>query len=279
MAAAKVLARLSLTGVLVAGIAAACGSGDDRQVARDAGGGAGEANSGAPSSGGSASSSAGETGTAARAPVGGAGGTAGDGALAGSESAGGSPADAGAAGNGFQDAGGAGGSPPDFGEPTSVDEFGCFIRSGDGGDLLSDGSIAVNVTNPVYTAACDSAWVSRDANAFAPQATPTTLIMRRAFVIDEALGAGAFSITYKADDAIDFVLNGELIIGCAPPLDNAGFCQQVCNTSDIPAGALKPAGEVNLLEARLVNLQSVAAGDGNYGYTALNYSVCVRSDE
>jgi hypothetical protein len=37
----------------------------------------------------------------------------------------------------------------------------------------------------------------------------------------------------------------------------------------------KPAGEVNLLEARLINLQSVDAGGGNYGYTMLNYSVCV----
>ena len=39
----------------------------------------------------------------------------------------------------------------------------------------------------------------------------------------------------------------------------------------------RPAGEVNLLEARLINLKSVDAGGGNYGYTALNYSVCVSS--
>jgi hypothetical protein len=271
--------RLSLLGALVAGTAAACGSADDRQVMRDrAAGAAGEANAGAPSSGGSASNSAGETGVGAQSQVGGAEGTAGNGALAGSENLGGSPADGGAAGSGLLGGGGEGGVPPDFGEPTSVDEFGCFIRSGDGGDLLPDGSIAVNVTNPVYSAACDSTWVSRDANAFAPQETPTTLIMRRAFVIDGSLGPGVFSITYKADDAIDFVLNGELIIGCTPPVENAGFCQQVCNTSTIPAGALRPAGEVNLLEARLVNLQSVDAGGGNYGYTALNYSVCVSSD-
>jgi hypothetical protein len=275
----NVVLRLLLVGALTAGAAAACGSGNDRQVPRDgAAGGAGEASGGVPSSGGSASTSAGESGTGTKVPTGGAEGTAGEGALAGSENGAGSPAEGGTAGSGLPGSGGEAGMAPDFGDPTSVAEFGCFIRSGDGGDLLADGSIAVNVTNPVYSAACDSAWVSRDENAFAPQATPTTLVMRRAFVIDEDLGAGRLSITYKADDAIDFVLNGELIIGCTPPSDNAGFCQQVCSTSTIPAAALRPAGEVNLLEARLVNLQSLDAGNGNYGYTALNYSVCVSPD-
>jgi hypothetical protein len=99
--------------------------------------------------------------------------------------------------------------------------------------------------------------------------------MRRSFVVAEALGTGAFSITYKADDAVDFFLNGQLIIGCSPPANNPGFCQQVCNTSAMPAEAFNPPGAVNTLEARLINTASVHAGGENYGYTALNYSVCV----
>jgi hypothetical protein len=170
---------------------------------------------------------------------------------------------------------GVGGAAVDFGVPTQVETFGCFIRSGDGGDLLPNGEIAVNVTSSVYSAACDSAWVAENEHAYAPQHTPTTLIMRRSFVVDETLGTGAFSITYKADDAVDFFLNGQLIIGCSPPENNPGLCQQVCNTSAMPAEAFNPPGVVNTLEARLVNTASVPAGGENYGYTALNYAVCV----
>lgn len=256
-----------LAGGLATALAGACSSSSDRTTSDNeagAAGATGEGGAGAdPSAGGSDSSLGGEPAAAggAQPASGGAGGQS-------------SPADDG--GQPATGEAGAGGAAPDFGEPDNVDTFGCFIRSGDGGDLLPTGEIAVNVTNSVYSPACDSTWVSTNENAYTSQEVPTTVVMRRSFIIADDLGAGDFSITYKADDAIDFFLNGELIIGCTPPAENPGFCQQVCNTSAISPASLKPPGELNTIEARLVNLQSTPAGDGNFGYTALNYSVCVE---
>lgn len=263
-----------LAGGLVTALAGACSSSSDRTTNDNEAGAAGEGGAGPDSSAGGSDNSLGGERPAAGAS---AGGTP---AAGGAE-----PAQGGAGGQSLpsDDGGqpatgeaGAGGAPPDFGEPDNVDTFGCFIRSGDGGDLLPTGEIAVNVTNPVYSAACDSTWVSTNENAYTSQEVPTTLVMRRSFIIADDLGAGDFSITYKADDAIDFFLNGELIIGCTPPAENPGFCQQVCNTSAISPASLKPPGQLNTLEARLINLQSTPAGNGNFGYTALNYSVCVE---
>jgi hypothetical protein len=271
----RLAARLAWFVAAAAVIAAACGSDDGRTV-RDDGAGAGGESHGGDSS---------RTGGAKSSPGGGDGESAGDGGEA--ALSGGAPPAGGAAGGdaasnagdssgaGVDGAAGAAGAGPDFGVPTEVETYGCFIHSGDGGDLLPNGEIAVNVTSSVYSAACESAWVSSNENAYAPQQTPTTLVMRRSFVVDPSLGAGDFSITYKADDAIDFVLNGQLIIGCSAPDDNPGLCQQVCNTSAMPAAAFNPPGVVNTLEARLINTFSVPAGGENYGYTALNYSVCV----
>lgn len=255
--------------VLATALAGACSSSSDRKTSENEAGAAGATGEGGagpyPSAGGSDSSLAGSGGTPAAGGAEPASGGAGGQSAPGDD--GGQPATGEA---------GAGGAAPDFGEPAQVDTFGCFIRTGDGGDILPTGEIATNVTNPVYSAACDSTWVSTNENAYTSQEVPTTLIMRRSFIIADDLGAGDFSITYKADDAIDFFLNGELIIGCTPPAQDPGFCQHVCNTSAIPPAALKPAGELNTLEARLINLQSTPAGNGNFGYTALNYSVCVE---
>lgn len=254
-------------------LAGACSSSSERKSSENeagAAGATGEGGAGADPSAGGSDSSLGGAGA-------GSGGTpAAGGAEPASGGAGGqsSPGDDG--GQPAAGEAGAGGAAPDFGGPASVDTFGCFIRSGDGGDLLPTGEVATNVTNPVYSPACDSAWVSTNENAYTSLEVPTTVVMRRSFVIADDLGAGDFSITYKADDAIDFFLNGELILGCTPPVQNPGFCQQVCNTSAIPPAALKPPGKLNTLEARLTNLQSTPAGNGNFGYTALNYSVCVE---
>jgi hypothetical protein len=287
----RLAARLALFVAAAAVIAAACGSDDGRTVREDGAGAGGESHGGdssrtggsqsSPGGGDAESGGDGDGGVAALrggAPPGGGGAAGGDAASDGGDSSGaeaGASGAAGAAGAGADGAAGAAGAGPDFGVPTEVEAYGCFIHSGDGGDLLPNGEIAVNVTSSVYSAACDSAWVSSNENAYAPQQTPTTLVMRRSFVVDPSLGAGDFTITYKADDAIDFLLNGQLIIGCSAPDDNPGLCQQVCNTSAMPAAAFNPPGVVNTLEARLINTFSVPAGGENYGYTALNYSVCV----
>lgn len=249
-------------GLLAAG---ACGSKDDQKSSRpEDAGAAGDAYGGASDNLGGQSLAG--AGSPARPGGAGAanGGTSGDAGMSSRTS-----------GEGGASEAGAGGVAIDFGSPVKVNAYGCFIHSGDGGDLLPDGSIAADVTSALYSAACDSTWVSQNPNAYAPQETPTELVMRRAFIVDPRFGAGRFSITFKADDAVEMILNGQSVASCTPPNENLGFCQQSCTETTIPAEALKPAGEVNLLEARLINLQSIPADGDNWGYTALNYSVCV----
>jgi hypothetical protein len=245
---------------LVGPIAAvACGSEDERRRLPPTSGGAsgegGQAPNGGRESepGGQPTSRGGEGGVAAEPGPTGGGGVAT--AAAGEANAGGA----------------AGGASP------SVSTFGCFIRSGDGGDRLASGEPAVTVTSSVYSPACDAAWISDNADAFSPAQTPTTLVIRRTFVVDSSLSGAQFSITFEADDAVEFVLNGQSVATCAPPADNLALCQQGCTSVPIPAGALEPAGEVNTLEARLTNVQSAPVGD-SWGYTALNYSVCVAAE-
>ena len=100
--------------------------------------------------------------------------------------------------------------------------------------------------------------------------------MRRAFVLDAAIVDGSFTISSKADDAVEYVLNGHPIAGCTPPEGSPGACQQSCQVTLFPAEFLLRDGQVNTLEVHLLNLQSVPAGNGNFGYTAASYAVCVK---
>jgi len=192
-------------------------------------------------------------------------------------------ASAGAAGASGSDAAGTSGDGGSGGSGTAVpvvSAFGCFGKSGDGMDLLADDSPAV-VLNGVapYGAPCDSQWISDNANAYAPETPPTSIVLRRSFIVDPALLAnGSFSVSFKADDAVKFVFNGQALAECMPPDlgANIGACQQSCRSTTIPTSLLLGEGQVNTLEIELLNLQSVPAADGNFGYTAVSYSMCVE---
>lgn len=163
------------------------------------------------------------------------------------------------------------------GAPQMVTSYGCFGRSGDGFDVLDDGSPAVLLNSSApYTAPCGLAWLSDNANAYAPETPPTTIVMQRRFVVTRAiLQNGAFTISYKVDDGVSFILNGHAIASCMPTSDNAGFCQQACGSTQVPTSTLLGDGQVNTLEIQLLNLQSIPAGGTNFGYTAASYPMCV----
>jgi hypothetical protein len=232
-------------------------------------GAAGEAQAGSAGdtarAGSAGDSVGGEAGTAGEPNVGGSGGLSPAGGTGGMSDNAGAPSSAGGS------SAGAGGAPQ------MVTAYGCFGRSGDGLDVLDDGSPAVLLNgNAPYTAPCGMAWVSDNANAFAPQTPPTTIVMRRRFIVAPSiLQSGTFTISYKVDDGVSFILNGHAIASCMPTSDNAGFCQQACGSTQVPTDTLLGDGQVNTLEIHLINLQSIPAGDTNFGYTAASYQMCV----
>jgi hypothetical protein len=163
-----------------------------------------------------------------------------------------------------------------FGVPTDITGYGCFIESGDGQDLLANGDTAVSVTSSPHSGPCNaSRWISDNEFAYAPMTPPTTIAFRRAFTLGTAVADGIVTLSFKADDAIELVLNGHVVGTCTPPGSNLGACQQACTSVTFPSEFLKQGGAVNTLETRLVNLQSVLVSGQNYGYTAASYSVCV----
>lgn len=95
-------------------------------------------------------------------------------------------------------------------------------------------------------------------------------------MLDPSLSNGEVTVSLKADDAAEIVLNGQPIATCEPPAGNAGFCQQACRTTSFPSDVLLRDGAVNKVEIRLVNLQSAAAGGGNFGWTAISYTLCIQ---
>jgi hypothetical protein len=260
---------------LVLGIAAACSDGEKRKVARDAAGAGGEepAQLGGAHSGGQSATPGGEPGTGRGGADGGQAGAPGD--AAGTD--GGALGSAGEADAGQAGAanGGAGGS--DDGElgPIVVSSYGCFALSGDGSEMQVSGEPGVVVTSSPHGAACDgSKWVSDNENAYAPMQVPTTLQFRRSFVLAQAVADGIVSISFKADDAVSFVLNGQAIGKCEPTAGNLGLCQQECTKVPLSSGVLLDE-QTNVLDIELINLQSADAGNGNFGWTAVSYALCV----
>lgn len=264
------LRALALVLPLGLGIAAACSSGVSRKAARGAAGAGGEDSEqlGGAASGGQRAASGGE-------PQTGQGGA--DGGQAGAGNASGT--DGGALGIGGEaDAGqangGAGGSDDGLG-PTVVSSYGCFALSGDGSEIQVNGEPGVVVTSSPHGAACEgSDWVSDNENAYSPMQVPTTLRFRRRFVLAQAVTDGVVSISFKADDAVSFVLNGQAIGACEPTEGNMGLCQQECTKLPLSAGVLLDQ-QTNVLDIELTNLQSADAGNGNFGWTAVSYALCV----
>jgi len=206
-------------------------------------------------------------GSSARGGRGGASGHDGSentsGAGAGGENAAGKTGNAGA--------GGEGGAGP---APQMVTSLGCFAVSGDGFDQFASGGPATLVTayTDVY---CGGRLLSDNPDAFAPEFPPSTIRMVREFVIDDSLlSTASFSLSYRADDAGQFTLNGQSVSTCTPSTPTNGECSSGCTTASIPNEVLLGDGQVNRLEIVLTNLDSVDAGNGNFGYTDLAYSLC-----
>ena len=186
-------------------------------------------------------------------------------------------------GGGGSSEGGAAGSPSAEGGAAGASEslaqtvstLGCFAESGDGWDLLLNGQ-----TPPIVDpgeSACGKE-VSDNVDGFAPEVTPTSFVLKRRFVLDASIAdAAAFTVSFVADDAVDFVLNGQSVASCTPPAGNIGECSSSCHAVLIPSTALLGAGQVNTLEITVTNLLSVDAGNGNFGWTGIRYSICAAS--
>lgn len=260
---------------LVLGIAAACSDDDQRKVARDAAGAGGEDSEvlGGADNGGQSATPGGEPGAGL---AGADGGRAGAPDNAGGNDGGalGSVGEAGA-GQASAASGGAGGSADDGANAVVVSSYGCFALSGDGSEQQVNGEPGVVVTSSPHGAACDGTkWVSDNENAYAPMLVPTTLRFRRTFVLTQAVAGGSVTISFKADDAVSFVLNGQAIGQCEPTADNLGLCQQACTQVSLSSGVLLDQ-QTNELDIELTNLQSADAGNGNFGWTAVSYALCV----
>jgi hypothetical protein len=160
--------------------------------------------------------------------------------------------------------------------PPIFDTFGCFAVSGDGWDFLGSGEPASIVATETRCGGGRS--ISDNVDALAQQVTPTSIDLRRSFVIDDAiLASGNVTLSFAADDAATFTLNGQAVAGCIPPDADTAQCSQTCQVASIPAEALRGGGEVNLLEIQLTNLLSVDAGGGNWGWTHVLYSMCITA--
>jgi hypothetical protein len=144
--------------------------------------------------------------------------------------------------------------------------------TGDSWDFLSSGQ-ASSIVLPVATY-CGGKLLSDNVNAFSSLNTPTTITFTRDFVVsDTILQGGTFSLSFRADDAAAFTLNGHDIGSCNPPGSNMGACQ-TCQQSVVSNAFLLGGGQTNHLQIVLTNLLSVDAGNGNTGWTSLAYSMC-----
>ncbi len=258
-------------------IAVACGSSDENVALAGAAGMGGDGGAGGSSeTGGAAPASGGSFNHGGDAVAGANAGTGGEAGSSATSGAGGqSGADssaAGASGSGGAANGGAGTDPE---VPPTVVTLGCFAASGDGWDFV-DG-VPAGVVNDAPT--CGGRYVSNHPEGLAPQQTPTSFSLTRKFVIaDDILTAAKLTLSFGADDAASFVLNGHLLGACTAPNDSIGFCSQSCRTLEFPAEYLLGGGAVNELEIEVINLLSVELGNGNWGWTGIFYSVCAAAE-
>ena len=172
---------------------------------------------------------------------------------------------------------GASDGPP--GPVVTVSSFGCFARSGDGDDYFPDGTPAVVVTNSPWRAPCGVSWIGLDVNGYTKPTVPTTESLTRKFVVDSLISDRAtLTVSFEVDDAAEIVLNGKLIASCTPPAGNAGECQQSCRVVTLSKDDLKPVGQVNLLEMKMVNLMNTPISGGFTGYTGISYAICAQGE-
>jgi hypothetical protein len=152
--------------------------------------------------------------------------------------------------------------------------LGCFATSGDGWNFI-DGMAANVLTG---SSACGVQEASNDPDGFAPQQTPTSFSLTRKFVVDDdLLTASKLTLSFASDDAASFVLNGHAVGACTPPEGDIGFCSQSCQTLEFPAEYLRGGGAVNELDIEVVNLLSVDAGNGHFGWTGISFSICATA--
>jgi hypothetical protein len=175
--------------------------------------------------------------------------------------------------------------------PSMVSSFGCFALSGDGKDaIISDvggwaspaPASAVVVTDVTTAApmdwpnACGGQWISDNANAFALQSTPATMVFQRTFSISSAIiSSGSFAITFGADDSAYYVLSNSLYpAGVTIASTFSKNCQ-----GQAFSGSLLTSSGPNTLTSYLINTTSIPTGVGsNYGFTGLYYELCVMGN-
>jgi hypothetical protein len=163
--------------------------------------------------------------------------------------------------------------------PITVTGYGCFAQSGDGGDILPNGQVASIIPDGslpwTAPAPCGLHWIADNPGGLASNPPPSAITFNRTFVLPASLIAnGQFTLSFKADDAAQFFLNGQsvAVASCTPPVGNDGECQQYCHVFNIPGSAFVPG--INTLQSKLTNLFNVQVGN-NTGWTSLSYSLCL----
>ncbi len=179
-------------------------------------------------------------------------------------------------------------TPSPTATPPIVSSFGCFALSGDGGDTIisnvggyvgtapAPAVVVTDVTlaSPMnWPSACGGQWISDNANAFALQSTPATMVFQRTFSISSAIiSSGSFGISFGADDTAYYVLSNSLY---PSGVTIASTLFKNCQGQAFSGSLLSSSGP-NTLTSYLINTTSIPTGVGsNYGFTGLYYALCV----
>jgi len=121
-------------------------------------------------------------------------------------------------------------------------------------------------------------WICDNALGLAPNPPPSTIHFKRDFSLsNDDLEKTQFILTFKADDKVEFFLNGKTVAvaTCTPPPGNDGECQHFCHVFMIPASSFQSGS--NELEIELTNLFNISVGN-QYGWTALTYKLKVAPE-
>jgi len=163
-----------------------------------------------------------------------------------------------------------------------VSQYGVFAQSGDGGDLPPNGKAAPIIpagTIPwLSPQPCGLQWIADNPKGYAPDPPPSVIHFTRSFRLSpDLVHKGTFTLSFKADDQVEFFLNGEsvAVASCTPPPGDDGECQKYCHTAVIAGSKFLPEPQVNTLKIDLINLHNVRVGR-HYGWTSLSYSLGVK---
>jgi hypothetical protein len=169
---------------------------------------------------------------------------------------------------------------------TPVTQYGCFAGSGDGLDrIIADpnpekiGTNGVIVPAIPWPAACGGEWISDNPGGFSPLDTPTTIVFQKTFTLSsEMINTGSFSVSFGADDEVIFAVSnaahpsGVTIASCMAPVGSQE-CQG-CHGQAFD-GTFLAAGAPNTLTVTLINTVTAPATGDNFGYSGVNYQICV----